>query len=488
MNAQQAILLLATLLALPDAPFPGIAPAANVDAVQTKAIILAIMQACGVDTTSFEPGDPTERDLDAFARAMATWGVVPTQAVRSLFFALATDPGDVDDFGTPDPSPDQTPRPGMLSAVGQGFWGTTRGGAGFATSFVTIQNQGPTASLPFGPGQLTLEASGQVRPDGGTPTYINTADSSIYTGIGGVITLAPNASIVIPVQAVQIGSYGSASLNGIDTVVTQSYGKLMAIASTTAQGQDREARPAYINRCQTFADANSPGGPVRAYLRAMSTYSDGTLLQRHDGSGPVNILTASSYVSSSNPYGITTIYYAGATGAVDQIDVDSANANITGLPLGVITAPIGVLPDGMTLAPTTYGSSEALPAGTPGGASASDLHINVTYTVKIKSSKVVGGASPGTYTTPGTGSIAKVFAAISAGLGSALAGMGTGGVDQTAGAGVVYTSDIQDAIVPSYAGLYAPSVTVPSGSTTAVNLGYCPVAGTIAGTLTVVAG
>jgi hypothetical protein len=58
-------------------------------------------------------------------------------------------------------------------------------------------------------------------------------------------------------------------------------------------------------------------------------------------------------VSPSSATGTITIYYAGPNGAVDDVDVSSANANILGVPLGVITDPIGVLPDCVTLLPLT---------------------------------------------------------------------------------------------------------------------------------------
>lgn len=486
MNEAQALALLATLLALPDAS-------------TTKTFILQYAQAAypPVDTTSFELGDPTERFLEIASQAMQAWGVVPQQAVEALFFPLATDPGDVRDDGTPDPSPNQTPRPGMLSAVGQSFYGTTRGGQTYAESFVTIKNNGATATLPFGPGQLTLEYSTApataYRTDGGTPTYVNTADASIYTGIGGTLTLAPNATATIPVLAVQIGGYGAAPLGGIDMVVTQSFGNLVVVggsSTATASGAqlERETRDLYIARCLLSADAHSPGGPQAAYLRAMRSAKDGTILQRYDGSGPVNII--GGYVSPSSTTGVVTIYYQGPAGAVDAIDRDSANANALGTPLGVITDPIGVMPGTATLAPFTYGSSAALPSGTPGGDTCANLPIAVTYSARIPASLVVGGASLGTYMSGGSppAPIANIFTAIATTLGIFLPGLGVGGVEQVAGAGVVYTSDIQDAIPTAYKGVRSPNVTLPASSTSAVALGQCPIAGTITGTLTVVAG
>jgi hypothetical protein len=483
-NEAQALAILATLLQMPDA-------------LTTKQFIVAIAQAAGVDTTSFEPGDPMERFLELASQAMAAWGVVPQQAVEALFFALATDPGDVRDDGTPDASPDQTPRPGMLSAVGQGFYGTTRGGQTYAISRVTLKNNGTTPTLPFLPGQLIVEYSTATRSDGGTPTYAGTPDGSIYLGIGGtMLPIAPGASVAnVPVIAQQIGSYGSAPQNMLaGPAVSQSYGNIVVTASTTATGQDREARALYIARCLLFADAHSPGGPTQAYRRAMNTAKDGTLLARYDGSGLVNITQA--YVSPASAVGLVTMYIGGPNGgtSLDATDLASAAANIDGLAVGTITDPIGVLCDTATIGPTT--SVAGLPSGTPGPAICTNHTIDITYTVKIKASKVPGGATPGTYTylstnlppTTAPAPIAKIFDAITATEGTYLYGIGIGGLEQVAGAGVVYTSDIQDQIPTALAGLYAPSVTAPATTTTAISLGECPAPGVITGTIVVVTG
>ena len=293
-----------------------------------------------------------------------------------------------------------------------------------------------------------------------------------------------------------MGTYGSAGPNLIDTCVTQTFGTLIVTASTAAVGQLREARAAYITRCQLSPDGNAPGGPQKAFLRAMNTAGDGTVLQRYDGSGPVNI--ASAQVSPSSSTGVVTMYVAGIAGAVDSIDVSSANLNILGLSQGVITAPttaapttiapIGVLPDTATIGPTTS-DPNILPTGTPGCASATNQAVAVTYSVKVRSSQVPGGATPGTYTSGGAppAPIAALFTSIATALGVALPALGIGGLDQVALAGSVYPGDIQDTIKDANPGQYNAVVSVPSAAVT-VPAGYIPVAGTITGTIFVVAG
>lgn len=534
MNATQSAAFLALLYTRPS---PS----------ESKAIIIAICQAAGFDVTSYVDGDPTAEWLDVMGRAMSDFSAIPEQASRGAFFALATDPGDVDDFGVPDQSADQTPRAGFLSALGIGLTGTTRGEQKRATSFVTLRNDGAIATIPFLPGALTLE---QTTPsparvtDGGRPSYTTTADPAIYTGIGGTLPpLAPGASVTLPVLAVQVGVYGSANLNQIDHCITQSYGTLTVTGSTTAIGQEREARPAYIARCLRAMDRLSPGGPVGGYLYAMNTAKDGTPLQRFDGTGDVTITQA--YVSPASALCEVTIYYGGPAGAVDDIDVSSANANTEGIPLGVITDPLGVLPGCVAILPLAN-DPNLLPAGTPGGASCINTAIPINYAVRIASENA-GQATPGAYVTPwrasaryevgqkvsnasktytctvagtsaasggptvGSGTTADgtvtwlfvstggappsavlaLMTAIAAACGAYTLSAGIGGVEQTAGVGSIFTSDIADAAQGAATGLYAASLTLPSGGSTVIALGHIGRAGsgttqTITGTITVV--
>lgn len=481
MDASEALTTLATLIQLPDGD-PLTSP--GTEAPETKAAIIAIAQASAVDTTSFIEGDPTERFLEYTARALKSYGKVPQMAVRALFFKLSTDPGDVADDGLPDLSADQTPRAGMLSAVGAGFYGTERGGQTRATSFVTIRNTGSAVSSPFSAGQLAFEYSTATRDDGGKPTYTSTADPSVYTGIGATLTLAAGASVTLPVQCDQLGTYGNAAANQIDTCVTQSFGTFTVTASTTAIGEDREERAAYITRCELEGDSNAPGGPTNAYLRAATTGRDGKKLQRFDGTGPVTITDA--YVSPDSSTGAITIYFRGLSGAVDDVDVSSANANITGIPLGVITDPIGVLPDTVAIGPTATDPN----TGGPGGASCTNTTIAVTFSVKIRASRVPGGASPGTYTSGGSppANVLALGTAANDALSAYLLSTGVGGLDQVAGAGVVYTADLPGVVRDSVSGFYDPIVTLPSTSTTAIALGHIATLGALTWTITVVSG
>lgn len=462
MAYQDALTILAQLLELPDAD-------------TTKANIIAIAQAADppVDVSSIALGDPTERWIEIAARAMAAWGTVPTQMARGMFLQLATDPGDVADDGVPDQSADQTPRPGFLSALGAGWFGTVRQEALYATATVTFTNHSG-GTINVGPGALVFERN-YPNADGGSPTYHNTGSVLVNNG----------ASVSVAVRADQIGTYGSATSGSITIVVTQTYGSSNTVTNPSGcNGRDRESRKDYIARCLLAPDSNAPGGPTNAYKRAATTGQDGTALLNYSTGLPVGIIGAQVLPSSST--GLVTGYFYGPSGPVaDVTDVSTANANIIGIPTGLLADPIGVLPDTVGIGPNVSD-----PITSVGFSDCTATPIAVTYTVRIPASKVPGGAAVGTYTSGGSppAPVAAIFSAIDAAVNAYLPSLGPGGRDQVSGAGVVYTSDIQDVIKDSVAGLYGPSITLPATPTTAIAVGHIPTQGAMTGTLIVTAG
>lgn len=415
---------------------------------QIKGSILSIATAAGLKVTSWILGRPSERWIEIVARGIDAFVSVPTtQAIRGFFLDLATDPGDPGDL-----SADQTPRPGWLSALGSSWYGVDRRGQTFATTNVILTNTGSSPAT-FKPFDLTLERN-TANSDGGTPTYRNASSPSIYTGIGGTLTLLPGASATVPVIAQQAGSPSSAVAGAIAIVVTQSFGTLTCTNPTAAIGEDREDADLYRARCRSAASKLSPGGPGAAYRFAANTARDGTPLQRFDGSGPVGITR--TYVSADSAIGTVTVYFADADGPADVVDVSSANANITGIALGIITDALGVLPDAVTILPTVTDPN----TGGPGGAAAIANPIFVVGRARIK-------ARPG---VTGPALIALAQGDISTQLDTVtFPGIPIGGLDQVAGVGVIYKSDIADAITDASAGIYGVDlddpiaiVTVPS--------------------------
>lgn len=428
-----------------------------------KAQLIALCQANGLPVTSWPLGRPSERWLDITPRLVnAVLSGITTQAVRGFFLDLSTDPGDDGDLST-----DQTPRGGFLSAFGEGWYYTTRRGRTFATTTVTLQNTGTGSSLAFLAFDLTFTTTDAAKPGGGRPTFRNET---------GSIIIPPGASVTFSVTAEQIGSYGNVSTNSL-TLVTHSFdgaGVLTVTASGLAIGSDREDAGLYRARCRFAAAKLSPGGPGAAYRYAANTAIDGTPLQRYDGSGAVGI--TKTYASPDSSTGQVLAYFADDDGAADTIDVNSANANIEGVVLGVIANPIGVVPDTVTYI----------------GAAATEVTVNIVGTAKIKSRKGVSDSALKTLaenafnnapTDTNYGGAALYFRVLD-----------IGGRDQVAGAGVVPTSDLVGAVysckflasdmVP--AGLHAVVITTPGGASTAIALGHVAKLGTCALAVTVV--
>jgi hypothetical protein len=407
---------------------------------QIKGSILSIATAAGLKVTSWILGRPSERWIEIVARGIDAFVSVPTtQAIRGFFLDLATDPGDPGDL-----SADQTPRPGWLSALGSSWYGVDRRGQTFATTNVILTNTGSTPAT-FKPFDLTLERN-TANSDGGTPTYRNESSPSIYTGLGGTLTLAPGASATVPVIAEQPGSYGSAVAGAIAIVITQSFGMLTCTNPTAAIGEDREDPDAYRARCRAAASKLSPGGPGAAYRFAANTARDGSPLQRFDGSGAVGITR--TYVSADSATGTVTLFFADTDGPADVVDVSSANANITGIALGVITDPLGVLPDTVTPLPTVSDPN----TGGPGGAPAVANPIFIVGTARVKARAGVTGSAL----------IALAQEAIAEQLDTVtFPSIPIGGLDQVMGAGAIYKSDLADAITDAMDGIYGVDIADP---------------------------
>jgi hypothetical protein len=440
---------------------------------EIKARIIVFAEDAQLAVTSWVLGDPSERWIEISARAIDGFlSNITTQGVRSFFFDYATDPGDAGDL-----SADQTARPGWLSAFMSGWWGVQRGTATYASGFVLVTNTGATPAtfhafdLPF-----RRTAPG---PNGESPTYRNTVDATIYTGLGSTLTLTPGQAATLPILCEQIGSVGSASPTEIDEVVTQSFGTLTCTNVNPVLGSDREARGTAITRARQQSAAASPNGPSDAYRYASTTGKDGNPLQLWNGGGATTVNRV--YVSEASSTTLVTIYLANPSGPATAEEVSSANGNIWGIAIvaddGTVynADPIGVVPGTATLGPTV---ADAV-TGAPGPAAAVSTTIGpLKGTARTKA--VAGLAS--------VSLIAAIHNAIEDALSAYLASPDTapiGGVDQTAGAGVIYTSDLQTTVRDSYpvpaAGqvpaptLYGVSITSPAAASTAIALGRVPV-------------
>lgn len=417
-----------------------------------KARVIDIAVAAGLPVTSWVLGDPSERWIEIVSRAMdAFLNTYIAEAVRGFFLDQATDPGDVGNLAA-----DQTPRKGWLSALGEAWFHTERRGQTFATGFATVTNV-DTSPATFKPFDVTFQRS-TAGSDGGYPTYRNDSSPSQYTNLDGSLTLAPSASVILPILADQIGTYANATSGQISVVVTNSFGLLTVTNANPVLGSERESAIDYRARCRTMGASLAPGGPEQAYVRAATTAKDGSPLQRHDGSGPVGITRTQAIVSAA-ANGTVTAYFADNDGPATTVDVESANANIQGLVLGEIIEPSGVVPDCVTYT----------------GQAAVQVTIAMAGSVRIKA-------------VPGIDSSALATAvkdAIVAKLAEEFSTFPIGGDDQVSGAGKIYTSDLLAIVDRAYPGTYKPTVTSPAGSETALAAGRVAVLDTEAADWTV---
>lgn len=397
-----------------------------------RTTIAGYAQGAGLIISNWMTGAIGQQVYASVAQTVYTTTEVIAAVIRGYAsLDTSTDPGDYDPYN-PD-NIDMTPASGMLSAYGENTYSTTRDGATFASGTFTFDNSAGTVPRTFGPGSLVFTWTA-VSPPSPAPTYTNAADSSIYVNADGTVTVPAGSTLDIPITADVIGSGNSAPATAIS--LTTSFVGVTGTNASAVVGVDRETATAYRARCRLAPARTSLGGPPATYEYLATTNLDGTPLENASGT---NVAINRVYVSTDSPYGIVLVYYADPTGVPSAEDVDAANTNIS-------TNAYAVR-DGVTFGPDAEG-----------GAAATGVAITVLGTASIK-------AGPGVVS-------ATVRQAIVDALTAAFAEYDIGGVDQTAGAGVIYTRDLQAVAAQAYVGLYNVQVTTPAGATTAIAVGH----------------
>lgn len=148
-------------------------------------------------------------------------------------------------------------------------------------------------------------------------------------------------------------------------------------------------------------------------------------------------------VTEDSATGIVNAYFASGSGAAIPDDVTAANNNITTQALAV--------PDAITYT----------------GVSATPTTIHVVGTAKIKNRPGIAAQ--------------KVAEGMVASLIANGEKIPIGGVDQIAGAGVVYTRDLEAFARAGFAGVYDVIISTPAGLSTAIVVGHVPVLQSVAG-------
>lgn len=253
---------------------------------------IAILQATGVETESWQTGDPTRETGYAFSEILAEF--------------------DDPDVGFPDMI-----RGGLLG-LASGQWlalltaqnyGTPKNFATFANCTMVLTN--PTAADfgSFDPEDVTFEDS---------------TTGATYRNVGAFTlnrTSGPNGIATFQIEAEIAGSGSNAGIGDIDTIVSPQMSGVITGNTTTAQGQDDESDDALTARAQLKFESVSPAGPRGAYEYAIETPSLQT-----DGSGLSNVTRVLAVEESD--YGDAIIFIAGAGGALSGPDVTRAQDTI----------------------------------------------------------------------------------------------------------------------------------------------------------------
>lgn len=397
----------------------------NIPESSLRSQIIGYATAAGLKITNWRVQGVGNQILETVVSAVFIAAALVPTAIRGFAsLDLSTDPGDEDDF---DPDNEaRTPGPGFLSNLGANTHGTTREEATFATGFVSFTNAGP-GSRTIAPSDLVATWTGGTPPSP-PPTYFNSNDPAIY--VGGTVTVPAGTTRLLPIQCQTEGAIGSAP-SSVLTLTTSLLGCSLTNADPIL-GNDREDADTYRARCRLASARLSLGGPAAAYEYLAAKNLDGTPLLNVSG---VPTAITRAQVSQSSSTGIVNAYFGSASGPAISDDVTAANANIQ--------AQAFAVPDAIT-----YTGIAAI---------STTIHVQGTAKIRVKA---------------GSGITRQTAAeAIVAALGKYFSLIPIGGVDQVAGAGVVYRVDIQAFARPTdprFSGIYDLVVTVPAGDTAMV--------------------
>lgn len=250
---------------------------------ETEATVLAklfaALQATGVSTESWQPGDPTRSLLHALSTFCATKEERAVLAIKSGFLDLAVEGG--------------------LTLLAKQVFDVDRIPATYATCTARFTNTG-NALYTVDPEDFTfLDSSSQK-------TYRNST--------GG--TLNPASTLDVTIVAEEAGPGSSAGIGDVDTLVN-ALPKVSVTNITVAVGTDAEGDAALRARCRAKLGALSPNGPADAYRFVAQTPAlvNGRVITR-------------CRVVDDSTVGEVDVYIAGPSGAVDGPTVTDVDAGI----------------------------------------------------------------------------------------------------------------------------------------------------------------
>lgn len=352
------------------------------DTIFAKGIEIAT--SLGVDTTTWRTGDPTRSTYKFQAEALAQYDAIVATFIRSRFLSLAS--GD------------------WLKQSAVEEYGVTPGEATFATSQVTIKNNGG-ATYPIGARDLSFKSS---------------LSGKTYHNVSAEPTLSPGVQLTIDVEADEAGSDSSAGLNEIDQLVTTKLG-VDILGSTVAVGIDAQSEDSIKAECTASLGALSPDGPADAYefvalkteltgvqdvTRAVSTQDSGTLTTKVYLAGPSGPVAGASVTAVqaaletwATPLCVTPTAINSVADVV-PVSVTVSGVNLPGTTSAQISAALALLFAGLSIGdvggydidPTTITTCvrnavpeiNAIPVYTPSTAvHVAEGHVPVLGTVSV---------------------------------------------------------------------------------------------------------
>lgn len=363
----------------------------------TQAIYDAIA-AQGISVTSWKAGSPMRTLVAALAILIAALSTLVSALAKSGF--LAESSGD------------------WLTLVAHYVYGVDRSTGTFAAGTVTLTNAGAGVYGGIPAGGIVVKASGSGKT---------------YRSIG-VVSIGAYASVVVSIQADEVGSASSAAAGAIDTMVSVFAGVTCSNAAGLV-GEDAEDDATLQLRCSEKLGSLSPNGPRDGYAFAargakttagtsagvtrVRTIADGIggvdlYLAGPSGgiAGTVGDLTTAlgaaddAVQTQAVPLAITCRTHSAGTVAVDvtyEIWVSSTNTRADGQIQGdvatalnafVSSRPIG----GDVISPATGKVYQSAIEAIVGGAVAGTIKVAITLPAADVSIGSTAAPIPGAYT------------------------------------------------------------------------------------------
>jgi phage-related baseplate assembly protein len=255
---------------------------------QLRASLLAVLVTLGFPVTSWHLGSVIRALVSIFAAVLSPFTDLQVQIAKSGFLDWAE---------------------GLwLDLLAQQVYDTTRIAATFASGSVTLNNSAG-GSYPFSARQFRV-----VNPTTGK-IYVNTAS----------FTLNPlQTGLVVPIEALELGSASTSNAGEIDTIETALIGVTVTNPAAVI-GFDAETDPALRLRCRLKFGSLSPAGPRDAYEYLARTF---------DLNGGVTVTRTSGVFDSDT--GQMTLYIAGPSGPIGGPDVAKVQ-----LQIDLVATPLG---------------------------------------------------------------------------------------------------------------------------------------------------